>query len=507
MSSCFIDIRNLTFSYDRSPDPVFESVSLRLHRGWTGVVGPNGCGKTTLLKLITGLLIPESGMIYTPGISSYCEQRTDHIPAQFTAMAGSRSGKVQRLINVLGIHGDWRFRWSTLSHGERKRCQIAVALYPEPSVLAIDEPTNHLDMQMKVAVREALESFTGVGLLVSHDRYLLDKLCTHTMFIDTPAVDLRRGGYSDARDEREREKAYLINQRQNLKKQVKRLKKELGDRKRRAQASDRRRSKKKIAPKDRDSKSRIDLARLSGKDAVDGKRYKLLKNRIKRLGYHCDSIRKIVTQQMGIAFDESAERGLKTLIIPSGSISLGGSKHLIYPDLSIQERDRIGILGGNGTGKSTFVRHIVRNFNLPGKHIVYIPQEIPEDESQCLTEHIHRLNGSELGGMMTVISRLGSDPERLLDSTIPSPGEVRKLMLAEGIRRKPYVIIMDEPTNHMDLPSIECLEQALKACSCPLVLVSHDQVFLTNLATHYWSFGKIADSEYSVVESPSPSSG
>ena len=88
--------------------------------------------------------------------------------------------------------------------------------------------------------------------------------------------------------------------------------------------------------------------------------------------------------------------------------------------------------------------------------------------------------------MMTIVSRLGSRPTRLLESKQPSPGEIRKLMLATGISNKPHLIIMDEPTNHLDLPSIECLESALLDCPCGLLLVSHDNRFLTRLTKINW---------------------
>ena len=84
----------------------------------------------------------------------------------------------------LGVEEDWETRWSTLSHGERKRAQIGVALWREPDVLAVDEPTNHLDAQARDMLKNALEAFTGVGLLVSHDRELLDSLCDQCCFID-----------------------------------------------------------------------------------------------------------------------------------------------------------------------------------------------------------------------------------------------------------------------------------------------------------------------------------
>ena len=100
---------------------------------------------------------------------------------------------------------------------------------------------------------------------------------------------------------------------------------------------------------------------------------------------------------------------------------------------------------------------------------------------------IRRLPGADLGRLMTVVSRLGSSPDRVIESLEPSPGETRKLLLALGITRTPHLIVMDEPTNHMDLPSIRCLEESLKNCPCSLLLVSHDRAFLKALTTKTWS--------------------
>ena len=96
---------------------------------------------------------------------------------------------------------------------------------------------------------------------------------------------------------------------------------------------------------------------------------------------------------------------------------------------------------------------------------------------------------------MTIVSRLGSHPQRLLDSVEPSPGETRKLLLALGMTREPHIIIMDEPTNHMDLPAIECLEAALWECPCSLLLVSHDHYFLNKLTDIQWEIQAQAESK------------
>ncbi|MDF3058693.1 MAG: transporter [Rariglobus sp.] len=137
-------------------------------------------------------------------------------------------------------------------------------------------------------------------------------------------------------------------------------------------------------------------------------------------------------------------------------------------------------------GKSTLIRHLLAHLNLPAEKLVTVPQEISADDSRTLLEAVKRLPNDERGRVMTTISRLGSRPARLLESALPSPGEVRKLLLAIGIVRGPHLIVMDEPTNHMDLPGILCLEEALADCPCAMLLVSHDESFLEKITGTDW---------------------
>jgi ATPase subunit of ABC transporter with duplicated ATPase domains len=190
--------------------------------------------------------------------------------------------------------------------------------------------------------------------------------------------------------------------------------------------------------------------------------------------------------RLGIWLPGSISRRNFLLELPANSVSLGGQKQLYHPELFIRPKDRIALTGPNGSGKSTLIRHIVSSLNVPKKHVTYIPQEIDLCQSQNILAQIHQLPDSKLGHLMTIVSRLGSRPGRLLNSTEPSPGETRKLLLTIGMTYTPHIIIMDEPTNHMDLPSIECLEQALMDCPCCLVLVSHDRHFLQKLTQIKW---------------------
>lgn len=152
----------------------------------------------------------------------------------------------------------------------------------------------------------------------------------------------------------------------------------------------------------------------------------------------------------------------------------------------MRPKDRIALTGPNGAGKSTLLRWLLPHLNVPPGQITYVPQEIDAGQCRDILARVRGLPHEPLGHLMTIVSRLGSRPHWLMESREPSPGETRKLMLALGMTRKPHIIIMDEPTNHMDLPSIECLEAALADCPCGLVIVSHDRPFLEKLTRTEW---------------------
>jgi macrolide transport system ATP-binding/permease protein len=136
------------------------------------------------------------------------------------------------------------------------------------------------------------------------------------------------------------------------------------------------------------------------------------------------------------------------------------------------------------------LRHLLPQLNASPDQITYIPQEIDPCESRNILSDAQKLPHDQLGLLMTIIRRLGSRPQQLLESTEPSPGETRKLLLALGMARRPQIVVMDEPTNHMDIASIECLEEALADCPCSVLLVSHDRAFLAELTKTEWRIGR-----------------
>ncbi len=506
MHSLFIKFNTMSFEYPEAPSSLFDEVNLHLTTGWTGLVGANGTGKTTLLKLATGLLQPSEGNIQKPQHVIYCEQRTDNMPTSLPHLMEAKGKEAHQLIEAMGVDYEWVERWDTLSHGERKRAQIATALWQVPDLLAIDEPTNHVDTRARDLLLASLQKFKGIGLLVSHDRKMLDTLCDHCVFIDPPDITLRPGGYSQGVEANAMEQRSARKDRDERKRVYRKLKREAVQRRKLADQHAKLKSKRGISPKDHDAKAKVDMARLSGKDVTGGKLLRQIDKRLSRAENALRGSKVKKEQKLGIWLPGSISQRDYLLSIPPTHLQLG-QRNLEVPELAIGTSDRIGITGLNGAGKSTLLASLIPQLNIPEEHLTYIPQEISADESEKIMASVHKLPHGKLGHVMTIISRLGSEPDRLLESVIPSPGETRKLLLALGMTRLPHMIIMDEPTNHMDLPSIDCLEAALSECPCALLLVSHDERFLNSLTLTNWDIRRTSsDSEkFTLVGSNTPS--
>ncbi|MDR2535462.1 MAG: ATP-binding cassette domain-containing protein [Treponema sp.] len=481
------------FSYPSSINPVLENITAEFHPGWTGVTGDNGAGKSTFLMLAAGILSPQTGGISgNPGL--YCAQRTDDLPEDWEDFFASGDPEAGRLTARLEIEADWPYRWETLSPGERKRFQLGIALWKENELLAVDEPTNHLDRDAQEIIADALASWKGTGLLVSHDRTLLDRLCGACFFIRQGQGILRPGGITKGLAEEDREALEARRARLRLRNERDRLADEADARRRVVEGSKNRLSKKHIDPKDNDAKSKRDLACLTGKDRISGDNYRRMKNRVEKLE---DRIKKAPlsgSPKRGITLETKTMKMDRLWAVPAGRLPLdpSGARSLSFPDMVIRPGDRIALTGPNGAGKSTLIRFLLERIS-EQTAVLYIPQEISPEEGQSVLLRIEQETEKNRGEILSRFSRLGSDPRLLLQSRLPSPGETRKLLIAQGVSANPGLIVMDEPTNHLDLTSIRLLEETLREVSCGIVLVSHDDAFLTALTETEWAISRDGD--------------
>jgi ATPase subunit of ABC transporter with duplicated ATPase domains len=273
---------------------------------------------------------------------------------------------------------------------------------------------------------------------------------------------------------------------QNLAAERSRLAAGADKRRRTAESAKNRLSKKHIDPKDKDTKSKIDLAIISGKDASGTRLYRKMQNRVERLDRLLEKTQDFGEQKKGLTLGRTKAKMDSLWRSPPGEILLGEGRVLQFPELIILPKNRIALTGPNGAGKSTLIRHIRAGLP-PRLKTLYIPQEITAEESAELLREVLDEHEKNRGEIIARFSRLGSSPASLLQSSLPSPGEIRKLMIARGISANPSLIIMDEPTNHLDLTSMQLLEEMLGEVEAALLLVSHDEVFLSKLANREWS--------------------
>ena len=486
MKAALLEFQNVVFLYESASMPVLDGLSLIFPLGWTGVIGPNGSGKTTLLRLACGDLTPVRGHIRSSERVTYCAQRTDDPPTRLEHLLRSTNGSACELRGKLEIEDDWFIRWRTLSHGERKRAQIAVALWQKPQVLALDEPTNHIDVHARNLLVDVLKSFRGIGVLVSHDRQLLDRLCGQCLSLEPLGPVVRPGGYTKVAKLANAEQEQIHHDRLQAKRELGRLEREAANRQREAARSHSLRSKRKVGRKDHDAKFRIGLARYTGKDRQAGRVLRQMDGRLRRATDKLAGIGVIKRRRLGIDLRGAPSQRDSLFRLPAGALGLDKTRCLVYPELAMGPEDRVALIGRNGTGKSTLIRHIVDQLDLPEDSVIYLAQEVDISEGQRVLSAVRNLPHAQLSDVMSVISCLGSEPERVIETDEPSPGEVRKLLLALGMAHTPHLIIMDEPTNHLDLPSIECLQSTLVECPCALLLVSHDMYFLRKVTKSCW---------------------
>lgn len=474
-----ISISHVSFAHGSTP--VLEDVELVLEPGWTGLTGANGAGKTTLLGLIAGALRPDAGEVRIEprgGRVAWLAQTLAAPDDAIMALAAREEREAIRLRAELALVPEGLARWATLSPGERRRWQIAAAIDARPDVLLLDEPEGHLDATGRALLVRALRRFEGVGVLVAHDRALLDAVTRTTVELARGRARSFPGAWSSAQRAWEAERHGAEARRRELREAHERARGSLDRARREAAAATHQRSARARMKSRHDSDARSVLAgnlaewgaRAHDKSAtrqarvVDELERALDEARVERRG-----------EAKAFAFEYVAPA---QRVIAGGTFArVGAGDRTLARDVTVWlERDaRVHLAGDNGAGKTTLVNALLATLTVPAARVLVLPQELDEGATDAMRAELRAAPPEVRGRALSLHAALGARPTRILEEGRLSPGEARKLHLALGLARGVCALVLDEPTNHLDLPSVERLQEALCAWPGALLLVSHDE--------------------------------
>jgi ATP-binding cassette subfamily F protein uup len=463
-------------SKSKKEKKLLKDISLYLRRGdKVGVIGINGTGKSTLLKIIAGLELPDGGAIskaegvrigYLPQNPLYNEKLTvleQVFKGASTETIGLKEYEAKAILTRLGIT-EFSADVSHLSGGEKKKVAIASALVNPCEILLLDEPTNHLDNNMVLWLENYLQKYSGAILVVTHDRYFLDRVTNRIVEISKGNLYNYQTNYSQFLElKAQREEMDVSTERKNkslYRKELEWIKR---------------------GPRARGTKS---------------------KERIERFEKLSTRERPLADEKLSIS-SISTRLGKKTIEINNISKRFG-DKQLIKNFNHIIMRDaRIGIIGDNGCGKSTFLKMITGEITPDQGTIArgdtikigYFSQESEEmdttlrviDYIRGVAENIETAEGTLSASQMLEKFLF---PANLQWSRIDklSGGERRRLFLLRVIMDAPNILLMDEPSNDLDIETLVILEDYLENFNGAVVVVSHDRYFLDKVVDRIFEF-------------------
>jgi ATP-binding cassette subfamily F protein uup len=516
----YLSVENLSKSY--AGKLLFQEITFGLSKGdKTGLIARNGAGKSTLLKIIAGKDFKDSGNVVVkngvkvaylpqlPRFDSYdsVENFVKKAGLQVTLIISEYNKAIERqavndtpevrksvgrLANLMDRFNAWDFdrkmkemlyrfgiqkldqKVNTLSGGQQKRLALAMLLLDNPDFLLLDEPTNHLDIEMIEWLENFLSSANITLLMVTHDRYFLDKICNTILELDGGKLYSYKGNYAfflEKRTERIQKRGIEIG------KAAKRLKKELEWMRKMPKA------------RTHKSKARIDAF------------YQIKDKASERVG------------EAEIKLEVNMQRlGGKILELKNVSKSYGDIKIVENFSYIFKKGERVGIIGKNGAGKSTFL-NVIAGIEPPGsgtvikgdtivtgyytqkglqvsgeKRIIDVVKDIAE---VIVLDKNRQMTASQFLNYFLFPPAMQTQPVSKL-----SGGEMRRLYLLTVLVKNPNFLILDEPTNDLDIVTLNKLEEFLSEYKGCLILVSHDRYFLDRLTDHLFVFegeGKIED--------------
>ena len=483
---------------------VLKSASLTIRDGdHLGMVGRNGCGKSTFLKILAGITQADDGKVtprsglgigYLPqgldasdGVSVLDTIRDgaahsfnlldeyESLPADSnrqteleqqiaTADAWNIETRIETAMMHLNTPAADRLM-GTLSGGEKRRVALCRAIVSNPDFLILDEPTNHLDTDSIEWMAQYLKKFRGAFLVATHDRYFLDETCNHIVEVQAGRFHTHKGNYSDYL---ESNLARMENEQATELKRKRFLRRELDWIRR--------------GPKARTTKAKFRVDKFHSIKNTQGPDKEL---------------------SMDLIIPPPGQLANRVVDLINVSLELGGRELIKRFDFKFEASMRIGICGRNGLGKTSLLRIVLGQLAPTGgsqktgvlTQFNYVDQErVQLDPEKTLLQEV--AEGADTipfgNGKLTIrayLQRFGFDPKRInMKVKSLSGGEKSRLLLARILKHGGNFLIMDEPTNDLDLPTLRLLEEALLAFSGCVLVVSHDRYFLNRVCTGIIAF-------------------
>jgi len=439
-----------------------------------GLVGANGAGKSTLLKILLGEIPLPQGKIVRDGNFTYIPQLDDVVVHEEVDPA------------LLGKLGVYRLDLEHMSGGEETRLKIAQALSEGMHGIFADEPTSHLDREGIDFLIKQLAFFTGALLVISHDRYFLDQVVDKIWELKEGKINEYWGGYSDYLSQKEEERKNQSAQYRQFISERARLEKAITEKKNQARKVD---QKAKGASRKNSSETG---GRLSHQKTV-GSKQKKLHNAAKNMEHRIELLGDVKPPEVirSVHFRQSKSLELHNPFpIVGNEICKQVGNKVIFEKASFQFPlgAKIAVTGSNGTGKTTLFKMIMNGEDgisiSPKAAIGYFAQNgYKVDRHQGVMEFMQKNCDYQISEIRNVLASLGfSQHDVRKELSVLSGGEMIKLQLAKMLLGRYNILLMDEPSNFLDLPAVEALENLMKDYAGTIIFITHDVRLLENVA-------------------------